>query len=305
MEARLFDQRRCPACGGSSRPLRMRLRRRYQLLRCQECRTQFFVALDGSPDTSEYWSDPYKFEVYTDEAVRRDLDARYRRVLHRVRESVGTIRSVVDLGCGVGNFVEFAARQGWEAVGFDVDADAVKAARARGLRATDDDAELDRMVPGGSADVGTLWDVIEHLSEPRPLLRRALSKVRPGGALVIETPDASFPLRPVLRALRWASGGRIALAGRMYYWEHKVYFTRHGLERLLGEFGCVVEWVGRENSPRVKMARLWEQGARQGRPASQAMVRAWPWLDRATRAINVGNKIVLVARTTSAPSGEG
>jgi SAM-dependent methyltransferase len=283
----------------------MRLRRRYQLLRCRECRTQFFVALDDSPDASEYWSDPYKFEVYSDEGVRRDLDVRYGRIFDRVRESVGAIRSVVDVGCGVGNFVEFGSRQGWEAVGFDVDADAVKAARARGLQATDDEADLDRMIPDGSADVGTLWDVIEHLSEPRPLLRRVLLKVRPGGALVIETPDASFPLRPALRGLRWISGGRIRLAGRMYYWEHKVYFTRTGLERLLGEFGCAVEWVGRENSPRVKMARLWEQGAKQGRLASRAMVRAWPWLDRATRAVNVGNKIVLVARTAPAPSGEG
>jgi len=263
------------------------------------------VALDDSTGDSEYWSDPYKFELYADRAVRRDFDQRYRRVFDHVEESFGPVRSVVDVGCGVGNFLEFAGRQGWTSTGYDVDSDAVKTAQARGLMAALDPEDLDRLVEDGSVDAGTLWDVVEHLADPAPVLLRLASKIRPGGALVIETPDADFPVRPVVRWLRSISGGRIKLAGRMYYWEHKIYFTVEGLRRLLRRVGCEVVWITHENSPRVKMSRLWERSATEGRLASKVMVRAWPWLDLATRLLGMGNKIILVARVPQTTVGAG
>jgi 2-polyprenyl-3-methyl-5-hydroxy-6-metoxy-1,4-benzoquinol methylase len=280
----------------------MLLRGRYRLHRCDACRTQFLRATDGSSEASEYWSDPYKFELYSDEAVRRDFDGRYRRVFDHVERLLGPVRSVVDIGCGVGNFLDYAGRRGWDARGFDIDHDAVKWAHARGLLASADAKDFDRLAPNGSADVGTLWDVIEHLQEPQPLLRQVIAKIRPGGALVIETPDANFPLRPIVRGLREVSGGRVKLAGRMYYWEHKVYFTVDGLRRVLSDVGCEVVSVAHENSPRVKMSRLWSRSAKGGRVASKLMVRAWPLLDRSTRLLDVGNKIILVARVPGLPT---
>lgn len=146
-------------------------------------------------------------------------------------------------------------------------------------------------------DAGTMWDVIEHIVDPRPVVRDLVRKIRPGGALVIETPDANFPVRPALRWLRCASRGRIKLSGKMYYWEHKVYFTEEGLSRLVRSEGCEVVKVLRMNSPHVKMTKIFQHSAAQGNLAGRVLYRTWPFLDGATRRLGLGNKLILVART--------
>jgi 2-polyprenyl-3-methyl-5-hydroxy-6-metoxy-1,4-benzoquinol methylase len=44
--------------------------------------------------------------------------------------------------------------------------------------------------PDHSFDVITLWDVIEHVPEPRETLRQVRRLLRPGGIIAINTPDA-------------------------------------------------------------------------------------------------------------------
>jgi 2-polyprenyl-3-methyl-5-hydroxy-6-metoxy-1,4-benzoquinol methylase len=287
---------RCPACEAAGSRMPMLLKGRYQLYRCRRCRSQFFRAVSWESEKSEYWSEEYKFDVYSSPEVRADLDRRYRQVFDRVERMIGPVDSVLDIGCGVGNFLALAESQGWRAVGFDVEPRAVARARASGHEVYHDPLEYQHKVEDESFDAGTMWDVIEHLADPRPVLEGLARKVRPGGVLVLETPDARFPVRPVVRWLRQASGGRIKLSGRMYYWEHKIYFTATGLSLLLESVGCEVLDVTRENSPRTKMAKLWEHSAASGNVAGRLMVKAWPTLDRLTRGLGLGNKLVMIAR---------
>ena len=102
----------------------------------------------------------------------------------------------------------------------------------------------------------TLWDVIEHTSEPAILLEQACAALAPGGALFFETPDARFPLRKGTLGMHRATGGRVDRTGALYYWEHKVYFTESGLRRLLDRHGMRTVAVERWTSPRAKMTKL-------------------------------------------------
>jgi 2-polyprenyl-3-methyl-5-hydroxy-6-metoxy-1,4-benzoquinol methylase len=78
-------------------------------------------------------------------------------------------------------------------------------------------------------DVIALGDVIEHCAEPRRVLARVVSWLRPGGLLWISTPD---------REGVWAR----ALGDSDPMWlesEHLQYFSRRSLNRLLGEQGLL------------------------------------------------------------------
>ena len=289
---------RCPACLGDGRPLRLVVSRRRRLVRCRHCRTEYFrpdprlaPAAAGAP-ISEYW-EKYKFDIYTDQAVQQDYENRYRAAIRDAETLAGPIRSVLDVGCGIGNFVAFAEAQGMTAYGVDVDGGAVAAARARGLQVRQS-ADLDELVADRSVDAVTLWDVIEHLYDPEPVVRQVLRKLKPGGTVLLETPDAAFPVRHVALSAYAASGGKLNMTRRLYYWEHKIYFTEAGLRSILGRAGCEVVSVRHETSPRAKMQAIFTRDADKS-PASWLVARIWPLMESSTRRVGRGNKLIVVA----------
>src|SRR5918995_6059799 len=156
----------CPACLSKGSPLRLMVDSRYRLVRCLRCHTQYFrpdprLVPDGTAaSVSEYW-ERYKFQLYVNPAVQRDYEQRYFSALREADRLAGPIRSLLDVGCGIGNFVAFAIAQSVAAYGVDVDAEAVSVARSRGLTVCQSD-DLDTMLPDQSVDAITLLDVIEH-----------------------------------------------------------------------------------------------------------------------------------------------
>jgi SAM-dependent methyltransferase len=274
--------------------LHLRAEGRYALFGCRVCGTQSFhdTAPVADTDTSEYW-EAFKFDVYGDDSVRTAFEVRYGDMLTTAAAHVDPLDALLDVGCGIGNFVHYAAKRGLQAQGVDVSPRAVDAARERGLQvhATDD---LQARVPDSSVDALTMWDVVEHLLSPHDVLAEVVPKVRPGGALLFETPDGAFPVRTLLLALNRWSRGRVDLTGPMYYWEHKIYFTEQGLRELLGRVGVDVVSVQRLTSVREKMSCDFGLHADQGSRISKVLHRAWPVLESVFRLVGRGNKLMVV-----------
>lgn len=289
--------RPCPACAGTDVRTTGLLRKgRYRLWRCADCRTQYFLDEDERElgEDAQYW-EAYKFDVYGDPAVQTAFERRYGALLEQARRRVGPVDSVLDVGCGIGNFVDYAQRSGLRAVGTDVALPAVAAARERGLTVWSAD-ELAEHVPDGSVDALTMWDVVEHLVDPRSVLADLVPKVRSGGVLLFETPDAAFPVRDALLALNRWSRGRVDLTSPMYYWEHKLYLTEQGLRALLDAVGVDLVLTRRATSVREKMTRQFAVNAGKGSWKARVLRRTWPVLETAFRATGRGNKLLVVAR---------
>jgi 2-polyprenyl-3-methyl-5-hydroxy-6-metoxy-1,4-benzoquinol methylase len=96
--------------------------------------------------------------------------------------------TVLDVGCGNGDFLVQAQRAGWRARGVDADPHAVATCRRRGLDALLGAIETVDAAPG-SLDAVTFGHVLEHLHHPRRALRRAHELLRPGGLLWVATPN--------------------------------------------------------------------------------------------------------------------
>jgi len=290
--------RPCPACASADvRPEGLFRKGRYRLWRCQICRSEYFLdegAAAQAGEDSQYW-EAYKFDVYGDPVVQAAFERRYGALLEQARERVGAVDSVLDIGCGIGNFVDYAQRSGLRAIGSDVSLPAVRAARERGLTVFSAD-ELDEHVPAGSVDALTMWDVVEHLVDPRSVLAELAGKVRSGGVLLFETPDAGFPVRDVLLGLNRWSRGRADLTSPMYYWEHKVYFTEEGMRALLDSVGVDLVLTQRVTSVREKMTRQFAVNARKGSWKARVLRRAWPALETGFRSMGRGNKLLVVGR---------
>ncbi len=114
--------------------------------------------------------------------------ARYRAVMAAVDDWRG--REVVDVGCGDGALAGWLAKAGARITGIEPEADGRRLAREmfkkRGLFgdfiASAGDLNPERF------DIAVCSDVIEHVEDPRALLKEIHRLLKPGGRLVVTTP---------------------------------------------------------------------------------------------------------------------
>lgn len=97
---------------------------------------------------------------------------------------------LLDVGCGGGRFLNRMKKRGWQVEGTDFDEQATKKVTSRyGIRTHVGDL-TECSLPADSFDAITLSQAIEHLYDPLATLRECLRILKPGGLLVMTTPNA-------------------------------------------------------------------------------------------------------------------
>lgn len=96
---------------------------------------------------------------------------------------------LLDVGCGVGVFLARMRELGWQVIGVEADPKTARIAQQEfGLRAIPISLE-EAHLADESIDVVTMSHVIEHVRQPETLLREAWRVLKPGGRIVIVTPN--------------------------------------------------------------------------------------------------------------------
>ena len=223
----------CALCGGT-------LARRYctkfgyrivKCLRCGlvYCNPRLTAAATDQRYNAEYFRNEYLPSVRPPEGSdeRQFLIDRFTPAI-RLLERSGTVQGrLLEIGTGAGFFLKAAANAGWDAHGLELSSEAAAYARETlGLDVRQIPAEEMPFDPG-SFDAAAMFEVIEHLRDPVAVLRAARRAVRPGGVLVLSTPN--------LNALsRWGLGKQWAVLSPA---EHLYYFTERTLGAMLVKSG--------------------------------------------------------------------
>lgn len=98
----------------------------------------------------------------------------------------------IDLGCGRGEWLELLQGLGFKARGVDLDAGMLAIAKEHGLSVTAQDALLALAeLPDGSQSIVSGFHIAEHLPFEvlQQLVQEAHRVLRPGGLLILETPN--------------------------------------------------------------------------------------------------------------------
>ncbi len=93
-----------------------------------------------------------------------------------------------DVGCGPGGVLKVAQARRWDAVGVEVSSWAVLEGKKNGLNIFEGSL-LDVEFPADHFDVVSMFDVLEHLTTPKEYMREIQRILKPGGVLVVETPN--------------------------------------------------------------------------------------------------------------------
>ncbi|MBI5546220.1 MAG: class I SAM-dependent methyltransferase [Deltaproteobacteria bacterium] len=104
---------------------------------------------------------------------------------------VGTNRPLraLDVGCGSGVLAaQLEAATAWSVDATDLNLPALERCRPRRGRTFYYDVTERRAELSGAYDVVILFDLLEHLSDPRAMAKAALAHLKPGGTLLVNVP---------------------------------------------------------------------------------------------------------------------
>lgn len=94
----------------------------------------------------------------------------------------------LEIGCGQGRMLEKMKSWGWDVEGLDLDPAAVENTRKRGLK-VNQGSLIEQAYPDDSFDAVVMNHVIEHVYDPRQLLKEIHRVLKPGGSYVAITPN--------------------------------------------------------------------------------------------------------------------
>ena len=264
----------CPLCGGSStfvEPWRDPVEpREYTINRCSSCGVEHAdpFRFPGGP-----WYEKYNDAAGYEEGTGGPSPARFHFVLGRLEKGA----RVLDVGTAAGGFLKVAREYGVQAEGLELDRRMIAAARREGLPVKE--GLLDETFAAenaGKFDALTMFDVLEHLDDPRGILKLARKVLKPGGKIGLSTPNA---LRP----------GPFGRDSWDYPPHHLTRWTPDAMKSFLEREGWTIEALDTGTLPAWEFSRVFAD-------------RSARWLLRAYKTIRYGAGKADVPMASLSPS---
>ena len=142
-------------------------------------------------------------------------------------------RKLFDVGAATGYVLNIAKKRGWQTYGSELSSYAAGVAASRGHQMIQGRLTKARQLP--HVDAVMMWDVLEHVDDPRAYIKAVNTMLPMGGVLMISTPDKSS-LWSRLMGMRW----QLIVPP-----EHLFYYSPSNLSRLLTECGFEVKEIAK------------------------------------------------------------
>lgn len=221
----------CHICS-SSQITPYKKKNEWQVYRCGACSLLF---VDPIPDdlsvyyTEGYFTGDMTLDGYMDydedKAATRDSYERLLDMLEQVCGGSLAGRTLFEVGCATGFFLELAAARGATVSGIDISSYAVTEAQQKGLDAVV--GTVEDIPDARQYDIVVMLDVIEHVRHPRADIQATHRLLRTAGIVVFITPDTGS-LYARLLGKRWHA---------FVPPQHLFYFNKKNITTLLTQEG--------------------------------------------------------------------
>lgn len=170
----------------------------FRVIRCRSCGLIYINPRLDEQSISRLYDKNYYDGKGFDDYVRyiedfyhgNDANKRFRpeKTVEFIRKLVPPPSTLLDFGCGLGDFIRQSIKHGYEAQGYEVSGFAVDFARGNGLTVFD---KLED-VPINYYDIVTCIEVLEHCSFPTDCLSAIYKFLKPGGIFYYTTANFDY-----------------------------------------------------------------------------------------------------------------
>lgn len=141
------------------------------------------------------------------------------------------VTSFCDIGCGTGRFLRLMEERGVKKernYGLELEDDSLKELRKDGFQVFTERVEDCDKIQNNSLDLATMFHVIEHVDDPKAVIKKVAQWLSPGGVFAIETPNIDSKDAKQFKDSYW---------GGYHIPRHWNLFTKETLNMLLVDSG--------------------------------------------------------------------
>lgn len=229
----------CNLCGAASAPVILRKNEWgtwFTIVQCDRCGLVYTNPRRFAVEHNDYFEKMYLSTIERNGRLDPDIEMLYRNTARRMEAWLHPGR-LLDIGCAMGHFMNFARARGWEVCGVESSRYAANWGRGHfGLRIHPVSVLAEAEFPASYVDAAVMIEVIEHLPDPAATLAEIFRILKPGGWITVTTPNFAC-YRSLLMKQEWWP---IIPSGHLYY------FTGKTLDRMLraAGFAEVIEFTG-------------------------------------------------------------
>jgi len=256
VDAKVREWIPCNLCGCET-PSLIFGKKGYDIVQCPKCALIYV----GNQPTPEELSRLYSFESGYHRALEDDTSALCRGHLRDSARYLSCVMKhrrsgrILDVGCSTGFFLDAARSQGWSTYGVELSEDTARIAREKHGLDVKTGVLTEGAYPASSFDVVTLWDVIEHVCDPKQLLATVSKMLAPNGLVALSTPcaDGLFPL------LSYQASRLTGLWPHVEPPYHLFQFSRKTITEMLSSAGLeVVEFIHQRTNVSYTLGPFWK-----------------------------------------------
>ena len=193
---------KCPWCGSENFHLHLELKdyfltqETFKIVECENCHLLYTTPRPTPEEIGRY----YKSEnYYSHQENKKGFIPRLYETIKKVNikhkykiASEGILvdenKQLLEIGCGVGDFLQYAENQGWKCFGAEPSEDAVKILHTKSKAEVIKPEQIENY-PDESFDLICMWHVLEHVDNLKWQIDQLSRLVKPNGKIVIALPN--------------------------------------------------------------------------------------------------------------------
>lgn len=185
------------------------------LCKCNSCEFIFSKKIPTEIELKDFYDGYGRADYLSPITIKR-----YNELLDKF-EKFRKTGKIIDVGCGIGYFLETAKSRGWQVYGTEYTDEAIQICKNKGIKTNKGKLNSENYIPE-SFDIITSFEVLEHINNPLEEIDNFSKILRSGGLVYLTTPNFNSFLRYKLKEKYDV----------ITYPEHLSYYTHKTLNNL-------------------------------------------------------------------------
>ena len=197
MSENLMEKTDCIICGESNNTLfyesvqnRLNINETFTIVQCEKCDFKYLNprptidSIEKYYDVEEYHPHKISEESLIDKVYLKVRDININTKKKILNKLVHQNKTLLDVGCGTGEFIEAIKTNGWDVTGMETAKEARDMANRDDIQIFDDLKNIDNKF-----HVITMWHVLEHIHDVPELMNNLNRLLADDGYLIIAVPN--------------------------------------------------------------------------------------------------------------------